>query len=187
MVCPIFSPPEFLLVVGILFWFFPTEILLLGAIKVLYATACHFGLAPLSNDQFKVYRTSQDARVPQRATEGSAGYDVFSAQDVYISQSSRALVSLDLQFQLPKNCYARIAPRSGLSLKHIDVGAGVVDSDYTGIVKVLLINNSSQDFMVKKGDRIAQIILERIIISPVTELVAPLAAGSHTGWGSTGR
>lgn len=64
---------------------------------------------------------------------------------------------------IPEGFYGRIAPRSGLACKKfIDVGAGVVDSDYRGEVKVLLFNFSKEDFEVEVGDRIAQIIIEQI-------------------------
>ena len=69
---------------------------------------------------------------------------------------------------VPPGTYGRIAPRSGLALKrNIDIGAGVIDEDYTGPVGVLMINNGSQDFKVNLGDRIAQLILERIVDEPI--------------------
>ena len=67
---------------------------------------------------------------------------------------------------IPENTYARIAPRSGLAAKHsVDIGAGVVDADYRGELKVLLINHGSAPFTVKEGDRIPQLILERVELS----------------------
>ena len=69
---------------------------------------------------------------------------------------------------IPKHIYARVAPRSGLACKGIDVSAGVIDSSYRGTVKVLLVNNSENDFTVSIGDRIAQMILERIENPEVT-------------------
>ena len=76
-----------------------------------------------------------------------------------------------LSISFPPGLYARIAPRSGLALKRfIDVGAGVVDADYRGEVGVVLFNHGDQDFEVKMGDRIAQLILERIDTPPVEEV-----------------
>ena len=76
-----------------------------------------------------------------------------------------------LSISFPAGLYARIAPRSGLALKKfIAVGAGVVDSDYRGDVGVVLFNHGDQDFQVKMGDRIAQLILERIDTPPVQEV-----------------
>ena len=82
----------------------------------------------------------------------------------------------------------RIAPRSGLAVKHsIDTGAGVIDSDYRGQVKVLLFNHSEVDFEIKEGDRIAQLVLERIYtpeILVVDELEETIRGAG--GFGSTG-
>lgn len=82
----------------------------------------------------------------------------------------------------------RIAPRSGLAVKHsIDTGAGVIDSDYRGQVKVLLFNHSEVDFEIKEGDRIAQLVLERIYtpeILIVDELEGSIRGAG--GFGSTG-
>jgi dUTP pyrophosphatase len=89
---------------------------------------------------------------------------------------------------VPKDCYARIAPRSGLAFKYgIQVGAGVVDSDYTGEIKVLQFNHGAYDFTIKAGDRIAQLIFERIFtneLEEVEELVKTERGAG--GFGSTG-
>lgn len=73
------------------------------------------------------------------------------------------LVDTDISIAVPEGTYGRVAPRSGLAVKHgIDTGAGVIDADYRGPVKVLLFNLSETDFEVQVGDRIAQIIVERV-------------------------
>lgn len=135
-----------------------------------------------------VKKLDADAKIPSRATEGSAGYDISSAEDVTIAAKSRAGVSTGISIRVPKNTYGRIAPRSGLAVKHgIDVLAGVVDFDYTGEVKVILYNTSDEDYFVKKGDRIAQLILERME-TPEVEVVLELSETSRTGgFGSTGK
>lgn len=82
----------------------------------------------------------------------------------------------------------RIAPRSGLASKHfIDTGAGVIDADYRGQVKVLLFNHNEADFEIKEGDRIAQLVLERIATPDVVEVeeLAESVRGAG-GFGSTG-
>lgn len=88
----------------------------------------------------------------------------------------------------PEGTYGRIAPRSGLASKHfIDTGAGVIDSDYRGEVKVLLFNHASDDFPIKRGDRVAQLVLERIYtpeIIEVTDLEESVRGAG--GFGSTG-
>lgn len=112
---------------------------------------------------FKVKLLSLDAKVPTRATEFSAGLDLSSIEDTVVPANKWIAIPTGISIQIPKDCYARVAPRSGLAFKHgIQVGAGVVDSDYTGTIKVILFNHGSSDFEVKKGDRIAQLIFEKI-------------------------
>lgn len=130
-----------------------------------------------------------DAIVPTRATEGSAGYDISSIEDVVIPASGHVAVSTGLSISVPNGTYGRIAPRSGLAYKYgIDVLAGVIDSDYTqGEVKVILYNTSERDYIIKKGDRIAQLILEQIMtpdVAVVIELEDTVRGGN--GFGSTG-
>ena len=111
--------------------------------------------------QFKVKLLDDDSVVPFKADPGCAGYDVFSSKDVVIEKGKRGLVPLGLAVQVPDYYYLRIAPRSGLSVKGIDIGAGVIDSSYRGEVKVLVINNTDNDYYVLEGDKIAQLIMER--------------------------
>jgi dUTP pyrophosphatase len=129
----------------------------------------------------------QNATIPTRGSEGAAGYDLYSAQDVIIPASTRFLISTELSILVPKGTYGRIAPRSGLSLKGIDVGAGVIDSDYTGEVKILLINNGINDFNVKKKDRVAQLILEKIEVLEIEAIKSiETTERGESGFGSTG-
>lgn len=88
----------------------------------------------------------------------------------------------------PEGTYGRIAPRSGLAWKHfIDTGAGVIDADYRGNVGVILFNHAEQEFAVKRGDRVAQLVLERIVTPDVVQVddldESERGAG---GFGSTG-
>lgn len=116
----------------------------------------------------RVVKLSPDATIPVRATPGSVGVDLCSATDETILPGTCHLCPTHLQIGLPVGCYGRIAPRSGLALKHnIDVGGGVVDSDYRGDLGVLLINHGKEMYRVKKGDRIAQLICERISLPDV--------------------
>ncbi|KAF6732611.1 Deoxyuridine 5'-triphosphate nucleotidohydrolase [Oryzias melastigma] len=82
----------------------------------------------------------------------------------------KAIVKTDIQIAVPHGCYGRVAPRSGLAAKHfIDVGAGVVDEDYRGNVGVVLFNFGKETFEVKKGDRVAQLVCERICYPELEE------------------
>ena len=89
---------------------------------------------------------------------------------------------------IPKGCYGRVAPRSGLALKKfIDVGAGVIDSDYRGELGVILFNFSDEDFVIHMGDRIAQLIFEKIKTPTIKELDSLEGTDRGVeGYGSTG-
>ena len=103
------------------------------------------------------------AYAPFKATKYAAGFDLRSAYDYVVPPMGREVIETDLQIHLPAGCYGRIAPRSGLAAQHfIDVGAGVVDSDYTGNVKIVLFNFGEERFYVHPGDRVAQLICEKI-------------------------
>jgi len=99
----------------------------------------------------------------KKGSEFSAGYDIQSQETVLIAPHHRVLVDSGLRLEQPthNDIYLRIAPRSSLSLKGIDVGAGVIDPDYTGPIKILLCNNSPNGYTVRKGEFVAQIILEK--------------------------
>ncbi len=137
-----------------------------------------------------VKKLSDDALVPTRGSGGAVGYDLYSTEDTVVPrQVGRALIGTGIALILPPGVYGRVAPRSGLAVKYcINVGAGVIDPDYTGEVKVVLFNHGENDFEVKKGDRIAQLILERCETPPIDEiinLVKETERGS-SGFGSTG-
>ncbi|XP_045504115.1 deoxyuridine 5'-triphosphate nucleotidohydrolase [Colias croceus] len=136
----------------------------------------------------KFTRLTENAFPPVKGSEKAAGYDLKSAYDYIVPARGKELVKTDLQIELPSECYGRVAPRSGLAVKNfIDVGAGVIDEDYRGNVGVVLFNHSDQDFLVKKGDRIAQLICERIYY-PKLEEVGVLSETNRGdgGFGSTG-
>lgn len=94
--------------------------------------------------------------MPAKGSAYAAGYDLHALTATKVPARGKALVSTGLAMAIPDGNYGRIAPRSGLAAKHsIDVGAGVIDSDYRGEVKVLLFNLGDKDFEVAPGDRIA--------------------------------
>ena len=135
-----------------------------------------------------IKKLSEFATLPTRGSKFAAGYDLHAAYDYVIKARGKDMVKTDLQIALPSGCYGRIAPRSGLAWKHsIDVGAGVIDEDYRGPVNVILFNLGEQDFEIKRGDRIAQLICEKIE-QPEVEEVADLdnTERGTNGFGSTG-
>ena len=102
-------------------------------------------------------------------------------------RGGRQLVATGLSMEIPEGCYGRIAPRSGLAWKHgIQTGAGVIDADYRGEVKVLLFNHTDVDVVVDRGARVAQLVLECIRTPEVLEVPAPLDA-TDRGAGGSGR
>ena len=138
-----------------------------------------------------VRRLTQTSRVPTRGSEGAAGYDLYADEDVEIGVGDRALVSTGISVEVPPGTYGRIAPRSGLAVKFgIQVGAGVVDRDYRGEVKVLLFNCGREPFIARKGDRIAQMVLECCKTPYVNEVTEQSELTCTTrgdaGFGSTG-
>ncbi|KAL0847321.1 hypothetical protein Bca101_020567 [Brassica carinata] len=137
---------------------------------------------------FKVKKLSEKAVLPTRGSPLSAGYDLSSAVDSKVPARGKALIPTDLSVAVPEGTYARIAPRSGLAWKHsIDVGAGVIDADYRGPVGVILFNHSDVDFEVKVGDRIAQMIIEKIVTPQVMEVEdLDATVRGEGGFGSTG-
>lgn len=131
----------------------------------------------------------QFAKLPERATQGAAGYDLYSSANTTIRAGHYKAVSTGIAIRVPEGHYGRIAPRSGLAARNgIGINAGVIDQDYTGAVLVILVNNGASDFEVKVGDRIAQLILERISTPGVLQVEAlPTTARGTQGFGSTGR
>ncbi|KAJ3649165.1 hypothetical protein Zmor_020921 [Zophobas morio] len=129
-----------------------------------------------------------EAYPPTKGSLKAAGYDLKSAYDCTVPARGKALVDTGIKVQLPEGCYGRIAPRSGLAVKNfIDVGAGVVDEDYRGVIKVVLFNHSDTPFEIKSGDRIAQFICQRIYYPDIEEVedLTETARGEG-GFGSTG-
>jgi dUTP pyrophosphatase len=124
-----------------------------------------------------VKKLTESAKIPEKAHESDAGFDLFSDEDVIIPAQERKVVktgiSVSLSFPESKDfsCYLRIAPRSGLSAKKgIDVFAGVVDINYRGEFLICLFNSSKEDFEIKKGDKIAQMIPTVIFKTDIKEV-----------------
>ena len=133
------------------------------------------------------------AKLPIFGSESAAGMDVFATDDVIIQPNGRSLIGTGITVSWTgpdaENYYLRVAPRSGLAVKsNIDVGAGVIDYDYRGELKVLLINNHHVNkFHVSRGDKIAQLILEKINRPNIVEVSEHSETKrGENGFGSTG-
>lgn len=141
-------------------------------------------------EELKVFLRSDKATVPTKGSALAAGYDLYASEDAVIPGQGQGMVATDLTIIVPVGTYGRVAPRSGLAVKHgISTGAGVVDADYRGEVKVVLFNHSQKDFEIKTGDRIAQLVLERIVnadIAVITKEELDVTVRGEGGFGSTG-
>jgi dUTP pyrophosphatase len=133
------------------------------------------------------------ATLPRKANPDDAGFDLSSCDSMIIPAKERRIVNTGIVISIPKNTYARIAPRSGLASKHgIDVLAGVVDQGYRGNIMVILYNTSDIPFEIKIGDRIAQLILESIVqvqvkeFSDFSEITDTESTRGDKGFGSSG-
>jgi dUTP pyrophosphatase len=136
-----------------------------------------------------VTRLFPTASLPTRGSAGAAGYDLFSADNYVVLPGRRVVVSTGIAIQLPPGTYGRVAPRSGLAVKHgLDTLAGVIDPDYTGEIKIVLQNLDDKPFVIRPGYRIAQLILENFTIADIVEVVSPPPATERgeDGFGSTG-
>jgi dUTP pyrophosphatase len=110
-------------------------------------------------------KMSGDALPPERTTPRSAGFDLRSPRNAVIPARGKSLILTDLRIQVPEGYYGRIAARSGLAFfHHITTEAGVIDEDYRGNIGVLLLSHSNYQYLVHRGDKIAQLICEKIVI-----------------------
>ena len=137
----------------------------------------------------EVKKLITDSFLPERGSIQAAGYDLRAAEDAVVPAGSMRVVRTGLAIKVPNGTYGRIAPRSGLAVKNmIGIGAGVIDADYRGEVKVVMFNHSINDFVVKRGERIAQLVLEVILTPSVVEIVGDLDSTERgeRGFGSTG-
>ena len=133
---------------------------------------------------------AEDLPLPAYATAGAAGMDVVSAEDVTLAPGARHAVATGLAMAIPHGFEVQVRPRSGLALKHgvtVPNTPGTIDSDYRGELKVIMINLGAEPFAIRRGDRVAQLVL-----APVTQAswleVDELdeTARGEGGFGSTG-
>ena len=129
-------------------------------------------MLPSDNPPLLVKRLSDDAILPKKISPLSAGFALSASKPTTIPPGGRAIIHTDLSIACPRGTYGRIAPRSGLAIKQgIDVGAGVIDAGYRGPVGIVIFNlDSDREFEVQKGDKIAQLILEKIAMVGMVEV-----------------
>jgi dUTP pyrophosphatase len=132
-----------------------------------------------------------DLELPNYATAGAAGLDLRSAESVTIKPGARALVATGIAIALPQNFEAQVRPRSGLAVKFgvtVLNSPGTIDCDYRGEIKVPLINHGVDDFIIARGDRIAQMVIAPVVqvqLHEVATLDETLRGAG--GFGSSGK
>lgn len=142
----------------------------------------------MSHQKIAFKKLDDNAALPTRGSAQAAGLDLYASVAALIPAQGFGSIHTGLAVAVPEGYYARIAPRSGLSAKHgIYTLAGVVDSDYRGEIICVVANQGNQDYAVAVGDRIAQMVIESIIL-PEPVLVEELSdtERGEEGFGSTG-
>lgn len=142
----------------------------------------------------KVKKLHENAHIPTRANAKAAGYDLYSLESGSVQPKSRSLIKTGISVQIPTldypyRCYGSIRSRSGLSYRMgIEVGAGVIDIDYTGEIGVVIHNHSNDVWEYNAGERIAQLVLEVHITPSVLEVGSiERTSRGDGGFGSTGK
>jgi len=138
-----------------------------------------------------ITRLDPDLPLPSYGHPGDAGVDLFSRSDHVIAPGERALVATGIAIALPSGYAAFVHPRSGLALKHgigVVNSPGTIDAGYRGEISVILVNfDAVAEFVISRGDRIAQLVIQRVARARLVELTS--LPGSHrgiAGFGSTG-
>ena len=143
----------------------------------------------MSDNTLQIVKLTKEGIIPTKGSEYAAGHDLYSAHDYEISPHDKILAYTDLQIKLPPGTYGRIAPRSSLAWQqHIAIGAGVLDRDFRGNVAIVMFNLSENKIQVKAGDKIAQLICEKIVY-PQIEVLHTLDCTTRGdgSFGSSGR
>ncbi len=139
-----------------------------------------------------------DAKIFTKAHQSDAGYDIYAYESMRIESNSKELISTGIKIALPNGYYGRVASRSSMSLKNLEVGAGVIDNGYRGEIKVVLRNFSNIPYYVNKNDKIAQLIvtpygfdIKHEEVEDINQLQNPVLENDEKirndgGFGSTG-
>jgi len=137
----------------------------------------------------KVKKLKENAVVPRYAHVGDAALDLYSTEDYVVVAGKRQLVSTGIAMELPEGYFSSIRGRSGLALKKgISILGGVIDYNYRGEYGVVVLNTGDEDFVIRAGDRIAQVVIAPVasVDVDVVEELSDSVRGDGA-WGSTGR
>lgn len=138
--------------------------------------------------ELKVKRIHEGAKLPVYGLKGDAGMDIFSSMDCVLKEGKVQSISTGIMVAIPKGYVGLIWDKSGISLKGVHRLAGVIDSGYRGEVKVVLVNLGKEPFVIEKGMKIAQLLLQPVVEARIVEETeleeTPRGKG---GFGSTGK
>jgi dUTP pyrophosphatase len=139
-------------------------------------------------ERLRFKRLQAEAKLPTRGSSEAAGLDIYALERVELAPRQRAAVSTGLSVAIPRGFYGRVAPRSGLAVRHgIDTMSGVIDSDYRGEILCVLVNHGDEPFEIVAGTRIAQLIIESIALpEPAWADELDETERGAGGFGSTG-
>ncbi len=148
----------------------------------------HSATATVGYKFFEAKKLSETAQVPTKGHPNDAGWDLYADEDTTLWPEETQLISTGIAMAIPKNYVGLIWDRSSMGVKGIHRHAGVIDSGYRGEVKVCLHNTTTEMYKIKKGDRIAQLLIQKTpqFIMHVVEELDSTERGSG-GFGSTGK
>lgn len=137
----------------------------------------------------KVCLLSSTAKVPRRAHVSDAGLDLFSDESIIVNPGDRVAVGTGVSLGIPAGYVGLIWEKSGLALKHgLHCMGGVIDSGYTGEIKVILYNASNSSYAIQQGHKIAQLLLQQVYLGNITVVDTLLESDrGQKGFGSTGK
>lgn len=154
-----------------------------------------------SNMELKIFRECENAKLPTRGTEYAAGLDLYCSKDTVlppwtddVSKNGGGLqpvrVSTGIRIELPVGTYGRLTGRSGATMRKMFVLAGVIDSDYRGPIEAMVVNLSAQEIVIRAGERIAQLLVEKYVFTDIVEVASFVdlnqTVRGEKGFGSTG-
>lgn len=141
--------------------------------------------------KMKIKKLNSEAIIPQYQSQGAAGFDFHALNELVLQPGERGIIETGLAVALDIGYELQVRPRSGLAFKHgisIVNTPGTVDSDYRGEVKIVLINHGSEEFAVKKGERVAQGVIKEVVQAQIVEVdELDSTQRGEAGFGSTGR
>jgi len=142
--------------------------------------------------KIKRKESAKDLPIPSYATSGSSGIDLYADvhDEITLSPGEIKLISCGIYISLPEGYEAQIRPRSGLALKHgitMVNTPGTIDSDYRGLINLIITNLSNREFVIKRGMRLAQMVIQEVIRARLEEIdELDETSRSHGGFGHTG-